>query len=120
MARMLSTTSANPNFILMEDGASCHTANYTSHEREKHGIPNTDWPPGSPDFNPIECIWTILKCRIKWRRASEHVTTVVQMQVVLQEEWEKITVKEINKEIVQLPKIMQCCLSVNGSNNYHA
>ena len=110
----------NPNFILMEDGASCHTANYTSHEREKHGIPKTDWPPCCPDFNPIERIWTILKRRIQRRRASERVTTVAEMKVVLQEEWEKITVEEINKEIAQLPKIMQRCLSVNGSNNYHA
>jgi len=110
----------NPNFILMEDGASCHTANYTSHEREKHGIPKTDWPPCSPDFNPIERIWTILKSRIQWCQASECVTTVAGMKVVLKEEWEKITVEEINKEIAQLPKIMQPCLSVDGSNNYHA
>jgi len=110
----------NPNFILMEDGASCHTGNYTSYQREKHGIPKTDWPPSFPEFNPIECIWTILKRRIQRHQASESVTTIAEMKVVFQDEWDKITVHEINTEIVKLPKIMQRCLSVNGSNNYHA
>jgi hypothetical protein len=71
-------------------------------------------------LNLVEHIGTILKCRIQWCRASEGVTAVAEMQVVLQEEWEKITVEETNKEIAQLPKILQRCLSVNGSNNYHA
>jgi len=86
----------NPNFVLMEDGASPHTASYTSREREKQGVPKLDWVSNSPDFNHIERIWTLLKRRIQWRRESETVTTVSDMKLVLYEEWEKITVEEIN------------------------
>ncbi|KAF8248445.1 hypothetical protein K440DRAFT_514093, partial [Wilcoxina mikolae CBS 423.85] len=57
----------------------------------------------SPDFNPIERIWTLLKRRIQQRRATERVTTVTDMKLVLHEEWEKITVEEINCEIDKLP-----------------
>ena len=83
------------------------------------GIPKFEWVSNSPDFNPIERIWTILKRRIQRRRASERVTTVSEMKAALVEEWEKITVDEINREIDKLPIIMRC-LSVNGGNNYHA
>lgn len=110
----------NPDFILMEDGASCHSTNYTGRKREKEGIPKTDWPSNSPDFNPIERIWTVMKRRIQRRRASERVTTISEMKVVLHEEWDKITVKEINTEISKLPTIMQRCLAANGGNNFHA
>jgi hypothetical protein len=110
----------NPDFVLMEDGASPHTASYTSREREKQGVPKLDWVSNSPDFNPIERIWTLLKRRIQRRRASERVTTVADMKLVLQEEWEKITVEEINCEIDKLPTIVTRCLAVNGGNNFHA
>ena len=110
----------NPNFILMEDNAPCHNAYYTTKEREKEEISKVDWPPNSPDFNPIEHIWTLLKRRILRRRGSERITTVGAMKVVLQEEWDRIAVEEINLEILKLPVIMQRCLAVNGANNYHA
>ena len=39
---------------------------------------------------------------------------------VLIEEWDKITIEEINAEIAKLPSIMQRCLAVNGGKKYHA
>jgi transposase len=104
----------------MEDGASPHTANYTSQEMEQEGIPKLAWVSNSPDFNRIERIWTLIKRRIQRRHTSERVTTVAEMKVVLHEEWERITVEEINREIEKLPTIMSRCLAVNGTNNFHA
>ena len=109
----------NPEFVLMEDGAPCHSAYYTSQEREKQAIPKLDWVSNSPDFNPIERIWAILKRRTLRRRASERITTVTGMKAALFEEWEKTTIEEINREIERLPTIVSRCLSVSGGNNFH-
>ena len=57
--------------------------------------------------------------RIQRRRALERVTTIAVMKVVC-EEWEKITIDEINYEIETLPAIISRCFAVNGSNNSHA
>ena len=43
----------NPDFILMEDNATSHHCWYTDAEREKEGIRKMQWPPNSPDFNPV-------------------------------------------------------------------
>jgi hypothetical protein len=55
------------NPLFMEDGASLHgnrgNANLRLWKLE-HGIPT---PPSSPDFNPIDKVWRILKQRIKHR-----------------------------------------------------
>ena len=110
----------NPGFIRMEDNAPCHNAYYTTREREKEGIAKVDWPPNSPDFNPIEHIWTLLKRRILRRRGSEWITSVSEMKLLLEAEWDRITVAEIKLEILKLPGIMQRCLAANGGNNYHA
>ena len=45
----------------------------------------------------------MMKRRIQRRQGSERVTTVPEMKKVLHEEWDRITIEEINKEIAQLP-----------------
>lgn len=54
-----------------------------------------DWPPNSPDLSPIENIWRILKQRVK-RHCPEPVEELKQ---AVQEEWDKLTLKEINEWI---------------------
>ena len=110
----------DPNFILMEDGTASHQSGYTICEREKEEIAKAPWPPNSPDFNPIERIWCLMKRRIQSRRGSEHITTVQEMKQVLREEWEKITVEEINIEIAKLPAIMERSIKQGGGNKFQA
>ncbi|RPA94779.1 hypothetical protein L873DRAFT_1700302, partial [Choiromyces venosus 120613-1] len=50
---------------------------------------------------------------------STTFTTITQMKDVLYEEWDKITIEEINKEILRLPKVMQGFINVPGRGNYH-
>jgi len=41
------------------------------------------------------------------------------MRVVLQEEWDHITIGEINALHNRLPTVMQRCIAVDGGNNFH-
>lgn len=108
------------NFQLMEDNAPSHDSDYTNRERERENIPKIAWPANSPDFNPIEHIWRLMKSRILRRRGEEKITTPTEMKAVLQEEWAKITVDEINNEISKLPLIMGRCMLQDGGNKFDA
>jgi len=95
-------------------------SNNQERDSESEGISKVKWSPNSPDLNPIEHIWRLMKWRILWRRGVERITTPLEMGKVLQKEWDKITIEEINHEIVKLPDVMIRCMAANGGNKFQS
>src|SRR5258705_3208437 len=53
-------------FPFQQDGTPCRTASTTLRWLEDHNIPTlTNWPPNSPDMNPIENVWRKMKRRFR-------------------------------------------------------
>lgn len=50
-----------PELEFMQDNAPIHSAHKVKQWFENHGIPVMEWPPFSPDLNPIEHAWAKLK-----------------------------------------------------------
>ena len=48
----------------MQDSAPCHTAKVVQRFLERQGIETIKWPGNSPDLNPIENAWKVLKEKI--------------------------------------------------------
>ena len=68
-------------------------------------------PPESPDLNPIETIWRLVKQRLKNRGLIRDVT---ELRRAIEEEWDKITLEEINKAISTMPERVAALNERNG------
>lgn len=78
--------------------------------KKANWISNLKHPAQSPDLNPMEGIWNILKQRIRHRilRSEEDYRTA------LQEEWDKITLEEIRERIRDMPRRCDLLVSTGG------
>ena len=90
-----SMMSRNP-MIFLQDGASCHTAHFT----QDYFIANQisvlqDWPAYSPDLNPIENVWAILKRKLGSYNYSHQEALIDRAQKV----WNSISQKQIQNTI---------------------
>ena len=52
------------NYIFQEDNDPKHKARVTTNFKNEMEIEVMEWPPQSPDLNPIEEIWAIMKKEI--------------------------------------------------------
>ena len=59
------------NFIFQQDGAPCHTGKMSMKWFKTKKIRVLKWPGNSPDMNPIENVWEVLKNEIH----SQPITT---------------------------------------------
>ena len=86
--------------LLQEDGNKAHGLKNKDMKafKERLGIEIlNDWPPSSPDFNPIENVWRVLKQRLKHRNYT--ITNKDQLKAAIKEEWDRLQPEEWSKYI---------------------
>lgn len=101
------------DILFMEDNAPIHVSRFSQDWKTKQKIKTMDWPPQSPDLNPIENVWQQLKLAVEARTPREK--NIEQLMFALNEEWIKLGEKDILKKLVKsMPKRVQEVIHVKG------
>lgn len=98
--------------IFQQDNDPKHTSKKAKTWLKNHEINTMIWPPQSPDLNPIEHLWSILK-----RRLAEYETTpngIHELWERVQEVWEKIEVETCRGLIESMPRRMEEVMKAKG------
>jgi len=96
----------------MQDGAKIHTAKKTLKWLKYQQIPVMDWPAQSPDLNPIENLWKILKDRVN--RRQPRPMNVEAMAEALLEEWDEIDGDLLLRLCESMPNRIQLVIANRG------
>ena len=99
--------------IFMHDGAPCHRSKMVKKFLEQKNIQMLEWPGNSPDLNPIENLWCVMKNKV----SEKHPTNLSALQLAIKEVW----VKEISSDycctlIESMPHRLQEVIKKKGGH----
>ena len=81
----------------------------------ENGIWVSDWPSNSPDLNPIENMWQIIKNNVEKRMPKD----INELKKFMVEEWDAISVETVNNLVLSMKKKCELVLEKNRDRIYN-
>ena len=108
-----------PGLIFMQDNASIHTAAVVNQFFIDMGIPRLEWPPISPDMNPIEHAWPYLKALVHQLRpdlVNMGTSTHAYKELIetISKAWELLTNDLFTKLIASMQRRIDALIEAEG------
>ena len=104
------------DFIFQDDNAPAHRSSLVSEFRRRRDTRRVDWPARSPDLNPIEHVWDILKRRVSNRGKIE---SLQELQTIVIEEWMAIPQCLIDNLILSMPRRIRSVIESRGGPSHY-
>ncbi len=99
------------DFIFQQDLAPAHTAKGTKSWFNDHGVTVLDWPANSPDLNPIENLWGIVKRKMRDTRPNN----ADDLKAAIKETWASIPPQQCHKLITSMPRRIEAVIKAKGA-----
>ena len=98
--------------VFQHDNDLKHTSKTTTALLKRPRVKVMDWPSMSPDLNPIEHLWGILK---RWVEVCK-VSNICQLCNVVMEEWKSILVATCEVLVNSMPRRLKAVLDNDGGH----
>lgn len=95
-----------------QDNSSIHVSKYAKKWFRTNQINLIEWPPVSPDLNPIENLWGILVRRVY--QNGKHFNSISELKEKIIETWQNISIKEIKTLVDSMSDRVIDVIAKNG------
>ena len=95
----------------MHDGAPAHRAKLVSTFLNNNNIDVLDWPGNSPDLNPIENVWHVMKNELQ----NVKPTNIFKMKEALTNIWQQLDTDYFSKLAESMPKRLKLVINEKGN-----
>jgi transposase len=97
--------------FFQQDNARPHTAKVAMQFINENRIRTMDWPPQSPDLNPIENLWAEVKKSVLRKPKPSNLS---QLDILVKQAWYDIPPEYCRKLIMSMPDRVTACIRVGG------
>jgi len=109
------------DFIFQQDGAPAHTARQAQQFVQSECpefITKDEWPPNSPDLNPLDySVWGLML--ESYNKLNPKPTNRAELKDALQKIWDALPHTPIQKAVRSFRKRLQSCVRVEGGHFEH-
>lgn len=102
------------NVIFQHDNASSHTAKKVKTYLSNAGIRVLPWPSQSPDLNPIENLWALIKHDLYYK--APKASNLDELFNIIKEIWESFPIELIRKLVHSMPRRVNAVIRNNGGH----
>ena len=99
-------------YIWMQDNASPHAAAFMKAYLENKEIRVLNWPPHSPDLNPIENVWAMM-CQTMYHQGKSYTNTE-DLWEAIKDAWQKIDGQKIRNLYNSMTRQLTDVLEAQG------
>ncbi|CAF4160979.1 unnamed protein product [Rotaria sordida] len=100
----------DPDFELLEDNDPKHRSKQSKNWKHEHGIKCLPWPACSPDINPTENLWNILKIRVAMKKPN-NIPSLIRL---IKREWNKLPLEFCNNLVQSMEKRIEALILAYG------
>jgi hypothetical protein len=101
--------------LFMQDNAPGHAAKETKAMLTELAIIVINWPPYSPDLNPIETLWKHIKAYLQREYGLCNFRSYAEQKERIIEAWDKVVTPGLLRELIEsMPERMQVIIDANG------
>lgn len=105
-------TGLESNYIFQQDNDPKHTAKKTTAFFKSNRIKTLEWPPQSPDLNPIENLWSYLDNKVDKASVSNKNVYFEALEAA----WENIDSGYLQNLVESMPRRLEAVLKAKGGH----
>lgn len=98
--------------IFQQDGDPKHTSKLVANWFRQKKVTVLEWPAQSPDLNPIEHLWSILKKKVQ----EQNPSNINNLKEIIKVEWSKIDQKITSNLVESMPRRCQAVINAKGAH----
>lgn len=100
------------DWYYQQDNAPCHRATRTINWLKKKKIKLLEWPPSSPDLNPIESLWSVVDRELE----KLTITSTGQLKEAIEKTWKNLDVNLCKRLVESMPNRVAQVLKSRGKS----